>query len=60
MNQRWEFPAPVYIGDTTTAEATVKWAHASKPVAMLEFRVPNQDGEDVLTGEATVYQAGPE
>ena len=60
MDQQWKFPAPVYIGDTITAEATVKWAHATKPVATMEFRVTNQHGEDVLTGEATVYQVGPE
>ena len=60
IDQQWKFPAPVYIGDTITAEATVTWAHASKPVAKLAFRVTNQDGEEVLGGDATVYQAGPE
>ena len=59
MNQNWTFPAPVYIGDTIRAEATVKWVHESKPVASLEFTVTNQDGQAVLTGEATVYQAQP-
>lgn len=60
MEQHWTYPAPVYIGDTITATATVKWAHASKPIATLEFVVRNQDGVDVMSGEATVYQAAPE
>ncbi len=60
MDQRWTFPAPVYIGDTIRAEATVTWAHETKPVAKLDFVVRNQEGEDVLTGEATVYQASTE
>ena len=59
MDQAWTFPAPVYIDDAITAEATVTWVHASKPVAKLAFTVRNQDGDDVLTGEATVYQAAP-
>lgn len=59
MEQHWTFPAPVYIGDTITATATVKWVHATKPVATLGFVVTNQDGDDVLTGEATLYRAQP-
>jgi acyl dehydratase len=58
-NQKWSFPKPVYIGDTIHAEATVKSVHKRLPMADLTFRVVNQDGEEVLTGEATVYQASP-
>jgi hypothetical protein len=32
---------------------------ASRNLAEMEFVVTNQDGEDVLTGQATVYQAPP-
>jgi len=58
-NQNWSFPKPVYIGDTIQAEATVKSAHRRLPMADLSFRVVNQDGEEVLTGEATVYRPTP-
>lgn len=58
--QSWNFPRPVYIGDTIRAEATVTSVHPRRPMADVDFRVTNQDGEDVLTGEATVYQAAPD
>ncbi len=56
-SQAWAFPRPVYIGDTIRAEAMVTSVHKRLPVADLEFKVTNQDGEEVLTGQATVYQA---
>ncbi len=56
MRQRWSFPAPVYIGDTLHAEATVKSVRAKRNMAELEFVVKNQDGELVLEGEALVFQ----
>ena len=59
MNQRWDFPRPVYIGDTIRARGTVKSVHQTRPIADIEFSVTNQDGETVLVGEATVYQAEP-
>ncbi len=58
-NQNWSVPKPVYIGDTIHAEATMKSAHKRLPMEELTFREVNQDGEEVLTGEATVYQASP-
>ena len=58
MEQHWQFPAPVFIGDTITARAEVQWVHESKPIARLGLSVHNQDGVDVLTGEAVVYRAG--
>ena len=60
MNQNWNFPKPVYIGDSIRAEATVKSVRASRSMAVLEFTVTNQDGEEVLKGEAMVYQARPQ
>jgi acyl dehydratase len=59
MSQEWSFPRPVYIGDTITAEATVKSVVDGRPMATLGFVVRNEGEEEVLQGEATVYQASP-
>ena len=59
LSQNWKFTAPVYIGDTITAEATVASVHASKPVTQLQIRVTRQDGETVLEGEAWCYTFTP-
>ena len=59
ITQSWTFPSPVYVGDTIRAEAEVKWVHPERPRADMEFTVTNQHGEEVLSGEATVYQAMP-
>src|SRR5512146_3170805 len=32
LSQNWKFPAPVYIGDTITAEAQVLSVHPTTPV----------------------------
>lgn len=56
VRQSWSFPAPVYIGDTLHAEATVKSVRPKRSMAELEFAVKNQDGELVLEGEALVFQ----
>jgi acyl dehydratase len=55
LSQNWKFPAPVYIGDTITAEAEVLEVHASKPVCHLSMTVRRQTGEVVLEGEAWCY-----
>ena len=59
VSHSWIFPAPVYIGDTIRAEATVTSVYKGRPRSDMEFVVPNQDGAEVLTGEATIYQARP-
>lgn len=59
LSQNWKFTAPVYIGDTITAEAEVLSVHASKPVTQLGIRVRRQDGEVVLEGEAWCYTFTP-
>lgn len=59
LSQNWKFTAPVYIGDTITAEATVLSVHESKPVTRLAVRVWRQDGETVLEGEAWCYRFQP-
>ena len=61
VRQSWSFPAPVFIGDSLQAEATVKSVRAKRNMAELEFAVKNQDGKLVLEGEALVFQdAGTE
>lgn len=55
LSQNWKFTAPVYIGDTITAEAQVLSTHASKPVCQLQVTVRRQDGATVLEGEAWCY-----
>jgi acyl dehydratase len=59
LSQNWKFTAPVYIGDTITAEATVLSVHESKPVTQLAIRVWRQNGETVLEGEAWCYRFLP-
>ena len=59
LSQNWKFTAPVYIGDTVTAEAEVLSVHASKPVTQLGIRVTRQTGETVLEGEAWCYTMRP-
>ncbi|HET9703970.1 MAG TPA: MaoC family dehydratase [Vicinamibacterales bacterium] len=58
MSQNWKFTAPVFIGDTITAQVEVLSAHATKPVTQLRVRVARQDGETVLEGEAWCYRFG--
>ncbi len=59
LSQNWKFTAPVFIGDTITAEAVVKSVHPTKPVSALDIRVVRGDGELVLQGEAWCYRATP-
>ena len=60
LNQNWQFTAPVFIGDTITAEAEVAEVHASKPVTKLKIVITRQDGETVLEGDAWCYTFSPE
>src|SRR3954470_22265649 len=48
LSQNWKFTAPVFIGDTITADAEVTSVHATKPVTALKVRVTRQTGEVVL------------
>jgi acyl dehydratase len=59
LSQNWKFTAPVYIGDTITAQAEVLSVHATKPVCQLQVRVKRQTGETVLEGEAWCYRFAP-
>jgi acyl dehydratase len=60
LSQNWKFTAPVFIGDTITAEAEVLSIHATKPVTQLKMMVTRQTGETVLEGEAWCYTFRPE
>ena len=60
MSQNWNFPAPVFIGDTITAEAEVAEVHQSKPICKLLITITRQSGETVLEGEAWCYTASPQ
>jgi acyl dehydratase len=59
LSQQWKFTAPVFIGDTITAEAEVVSVHPSKPVTQLRIVVTRQTGETVLEGEAWCYTMRP-
>ena len=59
LRQSWVFPAPVYIGDTIHAEATVMAVYPERSRADIDFLVTNGDGTEVLKGETTIYQAAP-
>lgn len=60
LSQNWKFTAPVFIGDTITAEAEVVSVHPTKPVTQLRVTVTRQTGETVLEGEAWCYTLRPE
>ncbi len=55
LSQNWRFTAPVYIGETITAQATVRSVHDSKPVTELSISIAKQDGTVVLEGDAWCY-----
>jgi len=55
LSQNWKFTAPVFIGDTITAEAEITSVHETKPVTQLAIKITRQDGETVLEGEAWCY-----
>lgn len=59
LSQDWKFTAPVFVGDTITAEAEVISVHDTKPVCRLAITVARQNGEQVLEGEAWCYTFAP-
>ena len=60
MSQDLKFIAPVFIGDTITAEAEVLEIHVTKPVTKLKMTIARQTGETVVEGEAWRYTFTPE
>ena len=54
VSQTLKFVAPVNFGDTVTASVSVKEIQMGKNRVVLTTECRNQDGNIVLTGEATV------
>lgn len=54
VSQQLKFTAPVHIGDTVTATATIKELLPERNRAMIETVCTNQDGTVVVQGEAVV------
>ena len=59
LHQEWDYPAPVYVGDTVTAEAEVIEARPDKPITRLRCVARREDGTEVLRGECLVYTMLP-
>lgn len=53
-----KFLAPVRFNDTITATCTVKEKITEKKRVILDCKVTNQDGVDVVSGEATIVMTG--
>jgi 3-hydroxybutyryl-CoA dehydratase len=54
LSQSLEFVRPVYVGETITATVEVIRVREDKPVVTLAVRCTNQNGEEVVRGEAVV------
>ena len=54
LSQSLKFTAPVFIGDTVTARATVKDIREDKPIVTIETTCENQNGEILITGEGKI------
>ncbi len=55
-----EFLAPVYAGETVTAEAEIADVKPEKGWVLLKCRCTTQDGREVLRGAISGYPAGME
>jgi acyl dehydratase len=58
LSQTLKFTAPVFIGDTVTATATVTNIREDKPIITLETICTNQNGDVLVKGEAAVMILG--
>src|SRR5690349_15826179 len=58
LSQTLKFVAPVFIGDTVTATATVTNIRQDKPIITLETICTNQNGDVLVKGEAAVMILG--
>ncbi len=59
MSQSLRYLAPVFLGDTVTAEVEVLSLKPDKPVCQLRVAVTNQAGTVVLDGECWTYTLRP-
>jgi len=55
LHQEWDYPAPVFVGDTVTAEVEVIEARADKPITKIRCVAHRDDGTEVLRGTCIVY-----
>lgn len=60
LHQEWDYPAPVFLGDTVTAEVEVVETRADKPITRLRCVARRDDGVEVLQGECLVYTMRPD
>ena len=58
LGQELRFTAPVFLGDTITAEVEIAEIREDKKIIKLNTTCTNQDGKTVITGVATVKFAG--
>ena len=58
LSQTLKFKAPVFIGDTVTAEVKVTAVRPDKPIVTLATTARNQNGEVVIEGEAVGLNEG--
>jgi 3-hydroxybutyryl-CoA dehydratase len=56
LSQQMEFLAPMFIGDTITAEAEVVAWQPEKRLVTLKTDCYNQDARQVVTGQAVLFQ----
>jgi len=54
LSQTMKFVAPVFIGDTVTATATVTHIREDKPIVTLETVCTNQNADTLVKGQAAV------
>ena len=54
LSQTLKFVAPVFIGDTVTATATVTHIREDKPIVKLETVCTNQNADTLVKGQAAV------
>ena len=54
LSQTMKFVAPVYIGDTITAQVTIKSIRSDKGIYTLQTICHNQENKHVVEGEAVV------
>lgn len=54
LSQTLKFTAPVFLGDTVTATATVAKIRADKNIVTLKTVCTNQNGQTLVKGEAVV------
>lgn len=54
LSQTLQFMAPLFVGDTATAQVTVVKLREDKPIVTLETVCRNQHGDVIVKGEAIV------